>query len=203
MGNNISKVLFDRRVFSQVILLIEYLMLNLLYSGNFIFYYLEKYYIYSFNKKFRQNTAKCSQQIHGKNDWENPEICGKNRIMSHTPLHAFQNRNDAFYYWSENRNNTTIKKRIKNSYSLTNLEHCQWEFCLLGSPELVPVNWTINNNVTYESMVLPCHWQLQGYDIPIYTNTTYPFEFNPPFVRRNGNLYILSVLYVSSLYLFL
>ena len=31
------------------------------------------------------------------------------------------------------------------------------------------------------------HWQLQGYDIPIYTNTTYPFEVNPPYVSRNGN----------------
>ena len=31
------------------------------------------------------------------------------------------------------------------------------------------------------------HWQLQGYDIPIYTNTVYPFAFDPPRARRNGS----------------
>ena len=30
------------------------------------------------------------------------------------------------------------------------------------------------------------HWQLQGYDIPLYTNTSYPFAFDPPRARRNG-----------------
>ncbi len=33
---------------------------------------------------------------------------------------------------------------------------------------------------------MPSHWQLEGYDVPIYTNTGYPFEFDPPYVRRTG-----------------
>ena len=35
---------------------------------------------------------------------------------------------------------------------------------------------------------LPCHWQLQEgvNDIPIYTNTTYPIQFDPPRARRTG-----------------
>ena len=35
-------------------------------------------------------------------------------------------------------------------------------------------------------MALPCHWQLQEgvNDIPIYTNTTYPIQFDPPRARR-------------------
>ena len=35
-------------------------------------------------------------------------------------------------------------------------------------------------------MALPSHWQLQGHDIPIYTNTAYPFAFDPPRARRTG-----------------
>ena len=37
-------------------------------------------------------------------------------------------------------------------------------------------------------MALPCHWQLQEgvNDIPIYTNTTYPIQFDPPRARRTG-----------------
>jgi hypothetical protein len=38
----------------------------------------------------------------------------------------------------------------------------------------------------WRPMRMPSHWQLEGYDVPIYTNTGYPFEFDPPYVRRTG-----------------
>ena len=38
----------------------------------------------------------------------------------------------------------------------------------------------------WSSISLPGHWQLHGHDIPIYTNTSYPFAFDPPRARRNG-----------------
>jgi beta-galactosidase len=34
-----------------------------------------------------------------------------------------------------------------------------------------PQNWTV-----------PSNWQLHGFDTPIYTNVTYPFPLDPPFV---------------------
>ena len=36
----------------------------------------------------------------------------------------------------------------------------------------------------YIPIPVPSHWQLLGFDIPQYTNTGYPFRFNPPYVRR-------------------
>ena len=43
-------------------------------------------------------------------------------------------------------------------------------------------------NKEWIKMSLPCHWQLQEgvHDIPIYTNTTYPIQFDPPRARRTG-----------------
>lgn len=31
------------------------------------------------------------------------------------------------------------------------------------------------------TIIVPGHWQLQGYGAPIYTNVQYPFNVNPPF----------------------
>ena len=40
----------------------------------------------------------------------------------------------------------------------------------------------------WQQVSLPAHWQLQVgvKDIPIYTNTTYPIQFDPPRARRTG-----------------
>lgn len=33
---------------------------------------------------------------------------------------------------------------------------------------------------------VPSNWQMHGFDRPIYTNTTYPFPLNPPFVPEEN-----------------
>lgn len=67
-----------------------------------------------------------------------------------------------------------------------------WDFLLMGSPQSCPPDFHAVGAVWADAqpMLLPCHWQLQGFDVPMYTNTGYPFEFNPPFVRRTGNVRI-------------
>lgn len=34
---------------------------------------------------------------------------------------------------------------------------------------------------------MPSNWELKGYGIPIYTNTTYPFPANPPYIDHPDN----------------
>lgn len=64
-----------------------------------------------------------------------------------------------------------------------------WEFALFGSPELCPVGFENPSSSWANAHLvrLPGHWQLQGFDVPIYTNTSYPFVFDPPFTRRTGD----------------
>ena len=33
---------------------------------------------------------------------------------------------------------------------------------------------------------VPSNWQMHGHDRPIYTNVSYPFDVNPPFVREDN-----------------
>ena len=65
-----------------------------------------------------------------------------------------------------------------------------WQFKLIGSPYDCPPDFFKPGQVWSgcDEVRLPAHWQMQGYDVPIYTNTTYPFEFNPPFARRTGEV---------------
>jgi len=70
-----------------------------------------------------------------------------------------------------------------------NLKH-DWSFSLVGHPLSSPKEWYSvefeESELAWSEIQMPCHWQLQGYDIPIYTNTTYPFAFDPPRARRVG-----------------
>lgn len=34
----------------------------------------------------------------------------------------------------------------------------------------------------WDRLAVPGHWQMQGYGSPIYTNVTYPFQVDPPFI---------------------
>jgi acyl-CoA-binding protein len=84
-----------------------------------------------------------------------------------------------------------------------------WRFTLIGSPSDAPMGWEHtqydeetsiwkttgdkgddvsekSDSPTWVDMSVPSHWQLQGHDIPIYTNTSYPFQFDPPRARRTG-----------------
>jgi len=54
-------------------------------------------------------------------------------------------------------------------------ENSTWKFLLTGHPEECPGAWFHKdfNDDGWDSVQLPNHWQLQGYDI---TNISYPFQ---------------------------
>ena len=39
---------------------------------------------------------------------------------------------------------------------------------------------------SWNEIPVPSCWEMQGYGYPIYTNITYPFPFNPPFIDRDN-----------------
>ncbi len=69
-------------------------------------------------------------------------------------------------------------------------ENNPWRFLLVGQPSETPRDFPSpafnDRGTSWSEVALPGHWQLQGHDIPIYTNTSYPFAFDPPRARRNG-----------------
>jgi hypothetical protein len=206
--------------------LLEYLMLDLLYSGHSIFWVLDGLYYYLFDLVARQGpvmqTSRRGNVTTVAADWENPMVCGRNRRPSHTPLRAFSSGAEALAYWNvrsrqgqrhedQGGDQSGMRRRHPQSDSVVFLSDdvtrsqdaatCAWEFCLVGGPDAVPLDWHVpgylpsgmdatSSSAGWVSVSLPGHWQLDPVhprDVPIYTNTSYPFRFDPPFVNRDGH----------------
>eukprot|EP01041_Mallomonas_annulata_P010826 gene10826-22579_t len=124
--------------------------------------------------------------------WENPKVIGKNRRPPHTLLRAFKNYSTAmlnfkkYMYLQSKPDSDSVFFLTGASGDSSNSP--SWKFTLIGSPIDSPKSWQKKqfDDSSWNNVKLPAHWQLQGYDIPIYTNTSYPFRFDPPNVQRDG-----------------
>ena len=183
----------------------NYVTFTVIISGSPIFQFTQSLFNFFFNILFRSTKPTKESTTY---DWENPEVVGRNRRPPHVKLFSFKNKNVAIQYWSKS-NNRDLKTR--NSFIESNMHYLtgsnyEWDFAIIGSPNLLSKSWFNNTeNFNWYKVQLPNHWQLQPVkkksngndisnsneeqllDIPIYTNTSYPFAFDPPFVRRNGN----------------
>ena len=197
--------------FSFLSSLFQYLQINFLYSGKFLFLIFQFLYFYSFQIFKLRNSQEISF------DWENPKIISRRKKCSHTILYSFINFENSLKFNSQkcykfyltgkgeisdglnNETDKNTKNRWKNennsspceieSVTSNNKLNKIWKFSLIQSPEEVSSNWiefNYNEVKYWSNITLPGHWQCQGYDLPIYTNTSYPFQFDPPRVRRNG-----------------
>jgi len=93
------------------------------------------------------------------NDWENEMVFRINKEPAHATFNYSKDR-------IETLNGT-------------------WNFVYYENPEDVPKDL---NPSKWSSIQVPGTWQMQGFGIPIYTNITYPFDANPPFIKGiNGN----------------
>ncbi|KAL3463530.1 glycosyl hydrolases family 2, TIM barrel domain-containing protein [Aspergillus heterothallicus] len=93
-------------------------------------------------------------------DWENPAVFQRNRLKPRA-------------YWIP-----------ETSLSLNG----NWEFNYVSSPLLAPPPTSTSEEdsdegeVEWKPIVVPGHWQLQGYGRPHYTNVIFPFPSDPPHV---------------------
>ena len=103
-------------------------------------------------------------EVIARRDWENPVVTNWHRLPMHTPMSY---KNDIA--------NETEK-------SLNGI----WEFNWYRKLEEVDSAW-LEAPVGDTTIVVPSNWQLEGaYDVPVYTNVTYPFPVNPPYVPSDN-----------------
>ncbi|MBD1557202.1 beta-galactosidase [Vibrio sp. S9_S30] len=105
-------------------------------------------------------------------EWENQHITHHNVLNAHVPLHAYSYHEDAVLGGDGAR-------KYLNGF---------WSFQLFPQPELVEAQCVEHhfNDSSWDTIVVPSNWQMQGYDFPIYTNIKYPFEDNPPYVPSDN-----------------
>lgn len=98
------------------------------------------------------------------NDWENPAVTQRNRRPSHVPLGAYENMRQA-------------AACDCHASRFMQLLDGQWKFRLFDGPDAVPAGYYRShfNDSEWDMITVPGNWEVQGYSLPIYTNTHIPF----------------------------
>ncbi|WP_058909884.1 beta-galactosidase [Entomohabitans teleogrylli] len=109
--------------------------------------------------------------ILARRDHENPGVCAINRLDAHPPFHSWRNAEEA------RENHPSHRLRSLNG---------QWTFSYFPRPEAVPDAWRYGDLPAAVSIHVPGNWQLDGYDVPIYSNINYPFPPDPPRVPADN-----------------
>ncbi len=109
-------------------------------------------------------------------EWENPEIFAVNKENTRAtsipyPSHELAVRDD-----------------YSSSPYFRSLDGV-WKFYWVSKPADAPADFYRENYDTgkWADMPVPGNWEFNGFGIPIYTNATYPFPVDPPYVDKENN----------------
>ncbi len=109
-------------------------------------------------------------------EWEDPTKVDLNKLAPHTTFIPYQTQKDA------------LADEAKNSNTYQSLNG-DWKFNYVNKPADRPTDFykTNYNSQPWKNIQVPSNWEIQGFGIPIYTNSIYPFPANPPFVPHDNN----------------
>lgn len=118
------------------------------------------------------------------NDWENPQVLQRNRLGPRTTGFPHATRESA---WAED----PVDPWTKNRSYFINISG-SWQFLGAPTPDQAPADFHlldyVPNPEQWRAINVPGNWELQGFDIPRYTNVQYPFvPVNPPYVPKDNN----------------
>ncbi len=114
-----------------------------------------------------------------KNDWENEAIFGINKESGRATMLLYANEKEM------KRDEAYQKPWLWPNSSLRLMLNGQWQFNWVPKPEDRPVNFFKTNfdASSWKTIPVPSCMEMQGYGTPIYTNVTYPFRNQPPYIR--------------------
>ena len=104
-------------------------------------------------------------------DWKNPAVLARGREPSSA----------IFLGWQDEAAARSLRYGSSQYYQPLN---GRWQFDWQPQPRLAAENFMLPefDDDNWDSIPVPSNWQMLGYDIPNYTNTRYPFPYDPPFV---------------------
>lgn len=110
------------------------------------------------------------------NEWENPRVFEQNKEKAHASFMVYANAADA----------------AANTYSRSPYYQSlngPWKFSYVPRPAERPLDFQqpTFNDASWKTIAVPSNWEMQGFGIPIYTNITYPFPKNQPFIDGRDN----------------
>lgn len=115
----------------------------------------------------------CSGQ---QNDWENPAVNQINKLPARATFYSFENAEQA------QKGDRTVSNNFKSLNG-------DWNFYWVATPAEASNSFQENefDASTWNTIDVPSNWEMRGYGIPIYTNATYPFFSNFPYINHSDN----------------
>jgi beta-galactosidase len=104
-------------------------------------------------------------KIYNSLDWENSEMIGQNKEPPHNTLIPYQDINSA------------LKGGFESSIYYKSLNG-KWKFNWVKKPSERPLEFFKEDfDVSkWDQIPVPSNWQMYGYDMPIYTDSKYPYS---------------------------
>jgi beta-galactosidase/beta-glucuronidase len=97
-------------------------------------------------------------------DWENPAVQGRNRMPMHVDVIPYADLAAAL---AGDRDRSPYRRTLNG----------RWRFQLLPVPAATPEGFAAPayDDREWDAVAVPANWQMQGYDIPYYTDNQLPF----------------------------
>ena len=110
-------------------------------------------------------------------EWENPEIFQINREEPTASFYRYETVENALQ--NESWENSSLYQTLNGT----------WDFYFAENPQKRPTDFYKDNfDLTgWDSLEVPSNWELHGFGIPYYTNITYMFPPNPPYIPHDEN----------------
>lgn len=115
-------------------------------------------------------------QKQGNHDWENTEIFAVNKEPAHASFSPFDEESTELW-------------RDKFDSPFIQTLNGTWKFNFVKKPADRPKDFYQSTfDVSgWADIKVPGNWELQGFGTPIYTDVSYPFPANPPFIPNEFN----------------
>jgi beta-galactosidase len=109
-------------------------------------------------------------------DWEDPSVFGRNREVPHCTYIPYADEESAL---ENNPNDSPFYKSLNGV----------WKFNWVRKPSERPEGFFKEDYEVdhWADINVPGNWELQGFGIPIYTDTDYPFPADPPHIPHEYN----------------
>ena len=106
--------------------------------------------------------------------WERPEIFEVNKLPARAMLTPYATIEDAL---------------LRGASEWVQDISGEWKFHWSTTPDGAPEGFEAvgYDDTAWGTISVPGNWEINGYGVPIYTNVTYPFPKNPPFIPHDDN----------------
>ncbi|MGA9637965.1 sugar-binding domain-containing protein, partial [Flavobacterium sp.] len=110
------------------------------------------------------------------NDWENPAVNQINKMAARATFYSYENETLAK---SNQRDKSTWFQSLNGDWKFNWVAKPADAFTTFQQPNF--------NTSSWKTIDVPSNWEMRGYGIPIYTNSTYPFFSDFPFINHSDN----------------